>query len=76
MGAQKSGKAFYQRLSDPLYHTLIIRTDFLVFHEITEGPFVRGDAVFPKWAPAEQGEDSTRFIEQIKQQIRNTEEQT
>ena len=76
MAAQNSGKAFYQRLSDPIYHTLIIRTDFLVFHEITEGPFVRGDTVFPKWAPAEQGEDSMRFIERIKLQIRNREEQS
>ena len=75
MGPQNSGKAFYQRLSDPVYHTLIIRTDFLVFHEITEGPFVRGDTVFPKWAPEEQGEDSTQFINQVELQIKHLNKQ-
>jgi len=41
MGTPSSGKVFYQRLADPIYHTLLIRSEFLVFHEITEGPFLR-----------------------------------
>lgn len=65
MGALNSGKAFYQRLSDPIYHTLIIRTEFLIFHESTEGPFLRENTVFPEWAPAEQGVDSKEFTDQI-----------
>jgi cupin fold WbuC family metalloprotein len=65
MGAPASGKVFYHRLSEPIYHTLIIRTDFLVFHESTEGPFLRENTVFPEWAPAEQGEASKKFIEKI-----------
>jgi cupin fold WbuC family metalloprotein len=71
MGPQNSGKIFYQRLSDAIYHTLIIQTDFLVFHEITEGPFLRGDTAFPDWAPSEQGVSSAQFIEKIKLQIKN-----
>lgn len=70
MGPQNSGKVFYQRLSDAIYHTLIIRTDFLVFHEITGGPFLRGDTIFPEWAPKEQGVTSARFIEQVELQIK------
>lgn len=65
MGAPGSGKVFYQRLSDAIYHTLIIRTEFLVFHEVTEGPFFRENTVFPAWAPAERGEASELFIGQI-----------
>ena len=75
MGPQNSGKAFYQRLSDAIYHTLIIRTEFLVFHEITEGPFVRGNTVYPEWAPAEQGTASAQFINQVELQIKNRNEQ-
>lgn len=65
MGAPDSGKVFYQRLSEPIYHTLIIRTEFLVFHESTEGPFLRENTVSPEWAPAEQGAASQKFIDQI-----------
>lgn len=70
MGAPESGKSFFERLSEPIYHTLIIRTKFLVFHESTEGPFLRENTVFPEWAPAEQGAASKRFIDQIEQLIR------
>ncbi len=65
MGAQGTGKVFYQRLSDPIYHTLIIRSEFLVFHESTEGPFQRENTVFPVWAPVEQGAGSGEFIKHI-----------
>jgi len=51
MGAPGSGKPFYYRLADPIFHTLLIRTDFLVFHEATEGPFRREQTVFAPWAP-------------------------
>jgi len=53
MGDHTSGREFYYRISEPLYHTLLIRSEFLVFHEITSGPFVRSDTLFAPWAPAE-----------------------
>jgi cupin fold WbuC family metalloprotein len=74
MGAPGSGKIFYQRLSDPIFHTLIIRTPFLVFHESTEGPFLRENTIFPKWAPAEEGNAAMKFINQIESEIRKTRE--
>lgn len=57
MGDFGSGKNFYYRLSAPLYHTLLIRSDTLVFHEVTSGPFRREDTFFPSWAPEEDDED-------------------
>jgi cupin fold WbuC family metalloprotein len=51
MGDYASGRKFYYRLADPLYHTLLIRSEWLVFHEITNGPFKREDTVFAPWAP-------------------------
>lgn len=69
MGAPKTGKIFYQRLPESVYHTLIIRTPFLVFHETTEGPFLRENTVFAEWAPALQGAESKTFIERIDAQL-------
>lgn len=69
MGPAGSGKAFYQRLSQPLYHTLLILSDFFVFHEVTEGPFLREKTVFPDWAPVGESEESSRYISEIEQQV-------
>jgi hypothetical protein len=53
MGDSTTKKPFYHRLNKPIYHMLIIKTDFLVFHEITEGPFIKSNTIFPEWAPIE-----------------------
>jgi len=54
MGDYASDQAFYYRISTALYHTLLIRTDVLVFHETTAGPFNRKDTVFASWSPEEK----------------------
>ena len=50
VGDYKSGHTFYYRLSTPLYHNLIIKSDFFVFHEVTNGPFESDGIVFAPWA--------------------------
>ena len=51
MGSYESGRPFFYRIAEPLYHTLIIRSAVLVFHETTSGPFVRDQTVFAPWSP-------------------------
>lgn len=51
MGDYASGRTFYYRMAIPVFHTLIVRSDVLVFHETTNGPFVRSDTIFAPWAP-------------------------
>lgn len=51
MGDYASGRTFYYRMAIPVFHTLIIRSDVLVFHETTKGPFDRRDTIFAPWAP-------------------------
>jgi len=51
MGTPDSGLKFYHRLTGPVYHSLLIRSEILVFHEITQGPFVRSQTAFADWAP-------------------------
>jgi len=60
MGDHASGKRFYYRLNEPRYHTLLIRSEGLVFHEVTTGPFRREDTIFPSWAPEEGQTDLRR----------------
>ena len=53
LGDYGSGRTFYYRIGEACYHTLLITSDFLVFHEVTNGPFRREDTVFAPWGPEE-----------------------
>lgn len=64
MGPYGSGERFYLRNSDSRFHTLLIRSELLVFHEVTTGPFRRADTIFPAWAPEENDAAGIRrFLE-------------
>jgi len=56
MGDRASGKIFYYRISDPIYHTLIVTSEVIVFQETTKGPFDRSETIWAPWAP-EEGDD-------------------
>jgi cupin fold WbuC family metalloprotein len=51
LGAAGSGRSFYYRSPPGRWHTLIIRSDWLVYHEVIPGPFQRSDTEYPSWAP-------------------------
>jgi len=53
LGDFSSGRQFYCRIPDSAYHTLLIRSDVIVIHESTPGPFERADTIFAPWAPEE-----------------------
>jgi cupin fold WbuC family metalloprotein len=68
MGEYATGKRFYYRLDEPRYHTLLIRSDVIVFHEVTSGPFRREETVFPAWGPEEgQLEARRQFLARVEQ---------
>lgn len=56
MGPPGSGRTFCYRLNSSLYHALLPRTPFVVFHETTAGPFRKDDAQFADWAPEDPTE--------------------
>ncbi len=70
MGDYLSGKEFYYRISSPAYHSLLIRTDFLAFHEVTNGPFNRDDTIFAPWSPQEEDNPAKKiFMQQLKNDV-------
>jgi len=60
LGAIGSGRKFYYRLSESAFHTLLIRSEFLVVHEVTNGPFDRERTVLAPFAPFEDEADRAR----------------
>ena len=64
-----SGK-FYYRMNTEIYHMLIVRSEFFVFHEVTMGPFDRLSTVQPDWAPDENNEEEVyRFLQKVEKMI-------
>lgn len=53
IGPHGSGSCFYYRMAAPEYHMLIVRSDVLVVHETTNGPFRPSETEFAPWAPEE-----------------------
>lgn len=46
-------QAFFYRLDTKRFHTIVVRSDFIVFHEVTNGPFVHNTTEFAPFAPRE-----------------------
>ncbi len=53
IGPYDSDRRFFFRIDEPAFHTLLIASEFLVMHEVTNGPFLREQTVFAPWAPDE-----------------------
>ncbi|MCX7412434.1 MAG: WbuC family cupin fold metalloprotein [Planctomycetia bacterium] len=51
LGDYRSGRTFYYRMHEPMFHTLLIRSDVVIFHEITAGPFRPEDTIVAPWEP-------------------------
>lgn len=75
MGEYLSGCKVYCRMSRPDYHTLIVHSDFLVFHKITKGPFQKADTVFAPWAPPETDvEACAEYTQRLKGMVKDYEQ--
>lgn len=70
LGGVSTGKNFYYRLSDSLFHTLLIRSDFLVVHEVTNGPFVAHETILAPFAPPESRyDDALAYIADVRRAV-------
>ncbi len=58
MGDYYSQDIFYYKLSQSRFHTAIPLSDYVVFHETTNGPFKRQDTIYAEWAPQEDDDEA------------------
>lgn len=74
MGEYSTGARFYWRLSESHYHMVIPRSEFVVIHEITSGPFDRAAANVPApWSPVEtDAEGQAIFLTQLAEKLGQT----
>lgn len=53
LGDPSTGRTFFARLDQPVFHALVPETDRFVFHETTEGPLDPRRTEAAAWAPGE-----------------------
>ena len=67
MGNYESGKSFYQIIPKQTFHMIVIKSDWLVFKEVTQGPFNTKDTVFAPWRPDDKNiQLINEYIKKIK----------
>ncbi len=70
MGQTGSGKSFFYRLSSPFFHTVYLRTEYVIFHETTHGPFIKEDTLMAPWSPQPSEKHKiSLFISKLEQDI-------
>jgi len=70
LGDCSSRRVFYCRMNSSVYHTLLIRSEFLIFHETTNGPFQKGNTQFAPWSPdISDPESCKRYLEQLGESV-------
>ncbi|MCX7121818.1 MAG: WbuC family cupin fold metalloprotein [Gammaproteobacteria bacterium] len=66
LGDFQSGKPFYFRAPINTYRTLVTTSEFLLYNEVTAGPFKKEDTIFAPWAPLE---DDVEGIAQLRARL-------
>jgi cupin fold WbuC family metalloprotein len=56
MGDLASGKTLVYRQNRPIWHSVIIRSEYAAIHEVTNGPFRVEENEFAPWSPEEDNE--------------------
>lgn len=66
LGALGTDRSVYYRLSRAQFHTVLAEDDMVVFHEVTNGPFL-GSAEMAPWAPDQNDELGQKaFLSKLK----------
>jgi cupin fold WbuC family metalloprotein len=53
---------YYYRLEEAVFHSQVVLTDYVVFHECTCGPFRRTNTIVAPWSPAEHTPEAVQFV--------------
>jgi cupin fold WbuC family metalloprotein len=66
LGDLNSGRSFYYRISESRFHMPLARTEMLVVHEVTNGPFDRNRTILASFAPSEDEIGrAERYIDEV-----------
>jgi cupin fold WbuC family metalloprotein len=59
----------YVRLAPETFHTLLIRSEYFLFHETTRGPLDPADTVFGDWSPPEGSTECAAYVRRLNEDV-------
>lgn len=62
---------FYYRLDDAYFHTIVVRSEIIVFHEVTNGPFVANETEYADFSPIDGEEMTSNYCGDLDKKILN-----
>lgn len=65
--APTAGGNFFYHMPANIYHTQIVTSDWLVYHESASGPFIRDESLQAPWAPIEKTAEAEEYLRQLLQ---------
>lgn len=65
LGEFNAGKQLGYRINSAIYHTVVPVSSYLVFHEVTSGPFRKDFTEYASWAPGENTDEGKQYIKKI-----------
>lgn len=64
-------KSSYFKMTEHLFHTLILRSEYLILHEVTNGPFISNESLLASFAPSEDAKlDGIQYLSDIKEKVK------
>lgn len=64
------GQVRMVRLRGPVFHTILVRSEYLLFHETTRGPLRVEDTEYASWSPAPGDETVATYLRQLETAVR------
>lgn len=65
----EKNKNIYYRLNMPYFHTLLLKSDVLIIHETTNGPFLPEDTEFADFSPSEDDADVEFYVTNLSKKV-------
>jgi len=65
LGEFNAGKQHGYRINSAIYHSVVPVSSYLVFHEVTSGPFCKNFTEYAPWAPEENTDEGKQYIKKI-----------
>jgi cupin fold WbuC family metalloprotein len=70
VGMEPGFKRYY-RIPEQVYHTQLVRSEWLVFHEVTSGPFERSEMLEAPWSPdGANSEAVAAYVADLERRVR------
>ena len=71
LGESGGTKSSYFKMVEHLFHTLILRSEFLILHEVTNGPFIPNESISAPFAPPELTDaEGDKYLADLKEKLK------